>query len=319
MGSTCVLVTGANGFVGRVVCAELARRGHRVRSAVRVAAAASESAGEVVCVGSLSADTDWSDALVGVDAVVHLAARVHVMKETAADALAEYRRVNVQATDTLARAAAASRVKRLVYVSSIKVNGDVTAGTPFRAFDPPQPSDAYGVSKHEAEEALWRVAAATGLEVAVVRPPLVYGPGVRGNFLRLLKLVSRGFPLPFGAVHNKRSMIYSANLASALATCATHPRSGGQTYLVSDGEDLSTPDLIRRVAQALGTRPHLWQVPPALLRLGGAVTGKADEVTRLVGSLTVDSAPIRESLGWSPPYDVAEGLSETAGWFKMRL
>jgi UDP-glucose 4-epimerase len=208
-----VLLTGANGFVGRRLCSELARVGHHVRAAVREPGRARDLPGEVVAVGSLESDVDWSGALTDVDVVVHLAARVHVMRESAAEPLAEFRAVNVRATESLARAAAARGVKRLVYVSSIKVNGEGTALRPYGPDDTPAPSDPYGVSKWEAERALHAIARATGLEVTVVRPPLVYGPGVGGNFLRLLKLVRRGIPLPFGAIENRRSMIYSGNLA----------------------------------------------------------------------------------------------------------
>jgi len=310
-----VLVTGANGFVGARLCSELARQGHQVRAAVRDSARVVDLSGEVVVTGALGTATDWSAALEGVDAVVHLAARVHVLRDTAADPVAEYRVVNVEATQGLARAAAARGVKRLVFASSIKVNGEATGDRPFRHDDVPAPADPYGVSKWEAECALHRISHETGLEVVVVRPPLVYGPGVGGNFRRLLKLVVRGMPLPFGAVDNRRSMIYNGNLANALAACSFHPDAAGKTYLVSDGEDLSTADLVRRLAAALGVTARLLPVPPQILRLAGALTGRTAEIDRLTGSLRVDSAPIRTELGWGAAYSMQEGLADTAGWF----
>jgi nucleoside-diphosphate-sugar epimerase len=271
--------------------------------------------GNVVAVGSIGAETDWSPAVAGVDAIVHLAARVHVMQETERDSLEAFRKTNVAATAALARAAAAHGVKRLVYVSSIKVNGEATARKPFTADDPASPQDAYAMSKYEAERELRTVAAATGLDVTIVRPPLVYGPGVRGNFLRLLNLVQRGIPLPLGAIDNHRSMIYNGNLAHALVACALHSNARGKTYLVADAEDLSTPELVRFIGVGLGKPTRLWSVPPQILRVGGAALGRSAEIDRLIGSLVVDSSPIRRELAWSPPYAAADALTETAKWF----
>lgn len=313
-----VLVTGANGFVGRPLCVDLARRGLRVRAVVRDDQRSRDLPGEIVPIGTMSAHTDWSSAMQGVHAVVHLAARVHVMSEHAVDPLSEFRAINVGVTEGLARAAARCGVERFVLVSSIKVNGEATAERSFTPEDPPAPRDPYGISKREAEDLLWRVAQETGLGVTIVRPPLVYGPEVRGNFLRLLRLIERGVPLPFGLVHNCRSMVYRENLTSALIACAIHPGAAGQTYLVSDGEDLSTRSLIMRLAQAMGTRALLFPVPVPLLTLAGALTGNVAEVGRLVGSLTVDNANLRRTLDWKPPFTVAEGLAETARWFSAR-
>jgi nucleoside-diphosphate-sugar epimerase len=313
-----ILVTGANGFVGRCVCGELSRRGYAVRAAVRGEDRGRGLADEIVAVGDLGPGTDWSRAVTDIDAIIHLAARVHVMKETAADPLHAFRAANVRATESLAQAAADRGVKRFVYVSSIKVNGEETAGQPFTPDNPARPCDPYGVSKWEGEQVLRRVADATHLEVTVVRPPLVYGPGVGGNFLRLLKLVQRGIPLPFGAIDNHRSMIYNRNLASALIVCALHPNASGKTYLVADGEDLSTRELVRRLATALGQPARLLPVPPRMLRLAGALIGADAEVDRLIGSLRVDSTPIRTELAWSPPYAIADALEETAKWFRGR-
>ena len=286
-----------------------------MRAAVRDSARAFGLCAEIVPVGSLDGQTRWAYAVEDVDVIIHLAARVHVMRETTHDSSAAFDVVNCVATRNLAAAAAAGGVRRLIYVSSIKVNGESTCFGPFTPEDAPLPTDAYAMSKWKAEMALWEVAHSSGLEIAIVRPPLVYGPGVRGNFLRLLKLVQLGLPLPFGAVCNRRSMIFNGNLANALIACAMHPAAPSKTYLVSDGEDLSTSDLVRRLAAALGKRARLLPVPRGLLQLGGALTGKGAEVGRLIGSLQVDSSRIRSDLGWTPPSSVEEGINATARWF----
>jgi UDP-glucose 4-epimerase len=311
-----VLVTGASGFVGTAVREALAQRGHALRLAVRRTAVAA-GADETVPVGDIDDATDWTAALAGVDAVVHLAARVHVMHETATDALTEFRRVNTAGTERLARAAAAAGVRRFVYASSIKVNGEGTGPRPYTRDDRPAPKDPYGVSKWEAEQALARVAADTGLEVVVVRPPLVYGPGVRGNFLRLLKVARLGLPLPFGAAKNLRSLVYVKNLADLLATAVAHPAAPGKTYLASDGDDLSTAQLCTQLARALGKTPRLLPVPVALLRAAAGAAGRTAEFQRLFGSLQVDPSPATTELGWRPPFGVAQGLAETCAWFAL--
>jgi nucleoside-diphosphate-sugar epimerase len=306
------LVTGANGFVGKALCDELSEQGYAVRGAVRSAKVVIEQCERVVT-GEFDNNTDWATALTGVDVVIHLAARVHVMHETSIDPLAAFRQVNVAGTENLARQAARAGVKRLVYVSSIKVNGEATDGVRrFSESDAPNPQDPYGISKMEAEQALHRVAAETGLEVVINRPPLVYGAGVKGNFAQMLKVLAKGIPLPLASVHNLRSLVYVGNLVDALILCATHPAAVGQTYLVSDGEDVSTPDLLRQLGVAMGHPARLLPCPQALLRLGGRVTGKADQVERLLGSLQVDSGKIRRELGWMPPYTVSRGLQATA-------
>ena len=312
-----MLVTGANGFVGQALCAELLRRGYAVRGAVRTASIANLVFSNVV--GEIGADTDWSATLDGVEVVIHLAARVHVMRDTVTDPLAEFRRVNVAGTEHLARCAAAGGVKRLVYVSSIKVNGEEThEEEKFSAADEPAPLDPYGVSKWEAEQALHRVAQETGLEVVIVRPPLVYGPGVKGNFAQMLSVVAKGMPLPFASVHNRRSLIYVDNLADALIVCASHPVAAGQTYLVSDGEDISTPDLLRQLAAAMGVSSRLFPCPSAWLRLAGKLAGKSQQLERLLGSLQVDGDKIRRDLNWMPPYSLQQGLRATAEWYRTR-
>lgn len=315
---TSFLVTGANGFVGSALCAELEHRDAYVRGAVRVLSDSFETLSyDPVAVGDLGAGTGWAIALHGIDVIVHLAARVHVMHENAADPMAAFREVNVAGTERLARAAASSGVRRLVYVSSIKVNGELTSEIPFAEADTPAPQDPYGISKYEAELALHNVAKETGLEVVIVRPPLVYGPGVGGNFLRLLKLVSQGVPLPLASIQNQRSMVYLGNFVDALIICATHQAAADKTYLVSDGEDISTPLLMHSIANLMGKRSWLWPLPPSLLQLAGKMTGKINEVERLIGSLQIDSSKIRSELGWMPPYSMQQGLSETVHWFEQ--
>jgi nucleoside-diphosphate-sugar epimerase len=330
MEQPAVLVTGANGMVGRALCSALRARGSRVRAALRQAYRFPGSGGAIldsVVIGEIGPETSWRAALQGVGCVVHLAARVHVMRETAADPLAEYRRVNTSGTERLARMAAEAAVKRFVFVSTVKVNGEKSPPTslsqggsrPFSEADSPNPQDAYGISKWEAEQALARVASGTGLEVVILRPPLVYGPGVKGNFLSLLNALYRAVPLPLGSVKNRRSLIYLGNLVDAIALCVSHPQAAGQTFLVSDGEDLSTSELIRRVADALGRPARLLPLPPALLKLAGSVTGKSGGVARLTESLRVDNSKIRAELKWSPPYSMEEGLRETAAWFRATV
>lgn len=261
----------------------------------------------------LGENADWSKALSGAGVVVHTAARVHQMRDSAADPLAEFRAVNTLGTLTLARQAAAAGVKRFLFVSSIKVNGEETApGAPFTALDRPNPRDAYGVSKAEAEAGLRAIGSETGMEIVVVRPVLVYGPGVRANFQTMMRWVARGVPLPFGAIHNLRSLVARDNLVDLLGTCVFHAAAANRTFLVSDGEDLSTPELIRRLSAAMGKRARLIPVPVAALTAAAKLAGKGDVVHRLVSSLQVDIAPTRETLGWTPPVQADRALAETA-------
>lgn len=308
-----VLVTGAAGFVGHALCEALAASGRRYRPAVRARGAALRDA---VAVGEIGPETDWRAALEGVGCVVHLAARTHVMAETTADPLGAYRRVNVAGTERLARAAAAHGARRLVFLSSVKVNGERTGERAFTEEDAPRPEDAYGISKREAEQALARVAANSGLEVAILRAPLVYGPGVKGNFLRLLRLVARGMPLPLGAVNNRRSLVYVGNLVSAIILAIDAPAAAGATYLLADGEDLSTPALVRALARALGVNARVPAVPLGALKLLAAAAGRRAELARLTDSLQVDSLRIRRELGWRPPFTLAQGLERTAKWYR---
>ncbi len=307
-----VLVTGANGFVGRVLCTALTQHGYAVRGAVRSSAASTQA--PCVAVGEITEQTDWSLALTDVDVVIHLAARVHVMRDTAVDPLAEFRRVNTAGTEHLARCAAASGVKRFVFVSSIGVNGAETFQQPYTALDRASPHSPYAVSKYEAELGLQALAAETGLEVVIIRPPLVYGPSAPGNFGSLMRWLKRGVPLPLGAIHNQRSLVSLDNLVDLLVTCITHPAAANQTFLVSDGEDVSTTELLRRMGQALGRPARLVPVPASWLKLAAAMVGKPDVAQRLCGSLQVDIEKTRRLLGWTPPLSLDEGLKRAAGW-----
>jgi UDP-glucose 4-epimerase len=264
---------------------------------------------EPLIVGSIDRATNWTEALREVDAVFHLAARVHVMKDTAVDSLAEFRKVNVLGTLNLARQAAAVGVKRFVFVSSVKVNGESTpVGQAFTEADEPNPQDAYAVSKFEAEQGLREIAADTGMAVVIIRPPLVYGPGIKANFAALMRAVQRGWPLPLGAVRNQRSLVALDNLVDFVVTCITHPQAVNQTFLVSDGQDLSTTELVRGMAHAAGVPARLLPVPVWALQAGATLLGKGDAVQRLCGNLQVDISKARQLLGWVPPVSVDEGL-----------
>jgi nucleoside-diphosphate-sugar epimerase len=264
-------------------------------------------------IGEIGPDTDWQEALSNIDAVLHLAGRAHVMNESGSDPLAAYRRINRDGTKRLAEASADAGVKRLVFLSSIKVNGERTSDRPYSESDAPQPEDAYGQSKWEGEQALRET---PGLETVVVRTPLVYGPHVKGNFRSLLNICTKAVPLPLGGLQNRRSLIYVGNLADALIRCVEHPEAAGGLYLVRDGDDVSTTALINSTAGALGKRARLFPVPALLLRAGGALAGKTGMVSRLIESLEVDDSAIRRDLDWTPPFTMVQGLNETAIWYK---
>ena len=311
-----LLVTGATGMVGGATCAALHRRGWPVLAAVRqVSAAVLPSLPyEVVQMGSMDDQTCWASVLPGIGVVVHLAARVHVMHDTVPDPLAAFRAVNVEGTLNLARQAAASGVKRFVFISSVKVNGECTH--PEQAFseaDAPNPRDAYGQSKHEAEQSLRQLADKTGMEVVIIRPSLVYGPGVKANFAALMRAVQRGWPLPLGAVHNQRSLVALDNLVDFIVTCITHPKAANQTFLVSDGQDLSTTELVRGMALAAGVPARLLPVPVWALQAGATLLGQGDAVQRLCGNLQVDISKAQQLLGWVPPISIEEGLRRVVG------
>jgi nucleoside-diphosphate-sugar epimerase len=310
-----ILLTGASGFVGRATLRAAFEAGHEVRAVVREAAAPAPRA-HVVRISDLASYTGWRDALDGVDAVVHLAARVHVMRDRAADPLGAFRAVNVVGTRRLASAAAEAGVGRFVFVSSVKVHGESSHDAPLTADSPRAPADAYGRSKAEAEDALREIESHAGLGVVVVRPPLVYGPGVGANFLTLLKAVNRGWPLPLGGVHNRRSLLFVDNLADLLLLAASHPNAAGRALLVADGPPVATPELIRRMGRALDRPVRMPAVPESWLRLAGRVTGRSASVDRLLGSLEVDDSPTRRLLDWREPVTADEGLRRTADWFR---
>jgi len=308
-----VLLTGATGFVGAPLLRSLqANPTLTVRVALRRPAEPGSLEADWQAVGEISAQTDWRSALAGIDVVIHLAARVHVMRDEASDPLQSFLRVNTDATLHLARQAVAAGVRRLVFLSSVKVNGEQTlAGRPFRADDAALPEDAYAISKHRAELGLREIAQATGLEVVIIRPPLVYGPGAKANFAALVDAVARGIPLPLGGIHNNlRSLVGIDNLVDLVTTCITHPQAANQTFLVSDGEDVSTADLVRRLARAMDRPARLLPVPAWALKAGAAALGRSAAAQRLCGNLQVDITSTRERLGWTPPLSLDEGLRQ---------
>ena len=307
-----ISVTGANGFVGRYLSAAMISRGLTVQGLSRTSCKSENGISHIVVTG-IDIDTVWRHALLGCDAIVHLAARVHVMHETTTNPLAEFRRVNVDGTLNLARQAAAAGVRRFVFISSVKVNGESTqTGVPFTADDTPAPLDAYGISKMEAEQGLRELAIQTGMEVVIIRPPLVYGPGVKANFAAMMRWLQRGVPLPLGAIHNQRSLVAIDNLVDLIVLCLKHPAAANQTFLVSDGEDVSTTELLFRMGRAMGRPARLLPVPSSVLKLAGALLGKSDVVQRLCGSLQVDITKTQDLLGWTPPVSLGEGLRRTA-------
>lgn len=308
-----VLLTGATGFVGRAVQQRIVADGqYDLTIAVRRAVPTANTV-RVVQVPELTAQTDWSAALQGVDVVVHSAARVHVMNDLSTDPLAEFRKVNVDGTLALARQAVAAGVKRFVFVSSIKVNGEKTElGSPYFADDRPNPVDPYGVSKYEAEQALLALAQETGLEVVIVRPVLVYGPGVKANFRNMMKWVSRGVPLPLGAIHNKRSLVALDNLVDLILTCAEHPAAVNQVFLASDGNDLSTTQILQQLGVAMNKPTRLLPVPMSWLGFAFGLLGKRKFSQRLCGSLQVDITKNQQLLGWKPSVSVEDAMFKTA-------
>jgi nucleoside-diphosphate-sugar epimerase len=306
-----ILVTGANGLVGRVLCSVLDQDGKQVIRTVR----ASPTPWEMP-VGDINEKTDWLVALSqGIDVVVHLAAQTPLADSEVEAAANRYHQVNTVGTANLARQCAKHGVKRFVLISTVKVLGEGKI-EPYRDDDLAVPADTYAISKWGAEQALRQIAAETGMEVVVLRPPLIYGPEVKGNFLRLMQAIKRRRPLPLGGIQNRRSLIYLGNLVDVIRVCLTHPKAAGKTFLVSDGDDVSTPELIRRVAVALGQRPFLLPVPVSWIKCVGAFLGKKAAVERLIGSLYVDIAPLQEQLGWIPPYTMQAGLETTARWYR---
>lgn len=312
-----ILVTGASGFVGKCLVSKLIQAGIQTKACVRLGLSAQHGLLETIAGVDLLTITDLRPLFEGVSVIIHTAARVHVMHERSQDPLTEFRRMNVETTLSLARQAAQFGVKRFVFVSSIKVNGEHTmSGQKFTADMPPNPQDAYGISKLEAERGLLEIAKQTGLEVVIVRAPLVYGSGVRANFAKMMRWVARGIPLPFGMVlDNRRSMVGLDNLVDLLILCTRHKSATNQIFLVSDGEDLSTADLIARLGSALCVPARLVPVPVGWLMRGANLTGLSAPAQRLLGSLQVDMAKTSELLGWIPPYSVEEELRRTVQGF----
>jgi nucleoside-diphosphate-sugar epimerase len=316
-----ILITGATGFLGQNLCSAALDRNYSIRATTRSASKPHRHPEiESIPISSI-AEPLPETALKGLEVIVHLAARVHVMNDTTSDPLAAHRQINTAATLSLARQAAQHGVKRFIYLSSIKVNGEggIDIDRPYTEQDPPQPIDPYGQSKWEAEQGLKQIAAETGLEIVIIRPPLIYGAKVKGNFQQLLRIIQRGIPLPLGSINNHRSLVYVGNLVDAILTCITHPAAKNQTFLVSDGNDLSTPALILGLAKYVEKPdwmnaielPTLLSIPPQLLVFCGKLVGQTSSVERLIGSLTVDSTHIQTTLDWKPPFSVNEGLRAT--------
>ena len=315
-----ILVTGATGFVGRALVSQLLcdKKYRIVTSNRRSYRDVYQDVQEFI--GELAPTTDWTDALTGVDTVVHLGARVHVMDRKKANEIDLFRYVNVGGTLKLARQAAAMRSKRFIFLSTIKVNGEATQECrPFTELDCPNPSGAYGISKREAEEGLRAISVETGMEVVIIRPVLIYGPGVKANFISLIKWLLRYGPLPLAKVNNKRSLLALPNLIDLLIRCIEHPAAANQTFLVSDGEDVSTPELARRLGKALGVSAVLFPVPISMLEAAAAFLGKRGAMQRLCMSLQIDDTKVREMLQWTPHTSLDEGLRLTAEWYSQRV
>lgn len=305
-----ILVTGSQGFVGQALCKYLTEKRYDVISAVRISAGLQNE----YAIGNISANTYWQPALKNINTVIHLAARVHQMHDNAINPLTEFRQLNVDSTLNLARQAAESGVKRIVFTSTIKVNGEGSK-TPYKESDTPKPEDPYAISKWEAEQGLLEISRQTGIEIVIVRPPLVYGPGAKGNFASLVSWVRKGWPLPFGSVRNQRSLIALENLVSFLALCADNtlsPLAANQTFVIADGEDISTPDLLKKVAYAHRVKSRLISIPSCIFKVAGQLMGKQAEVDRLLSSLLVDSTKARELLGWRPIISMDEQLRKIA-------
>ncbi|MBS3186412.1 SDR family oxidoreductase [Pseudomonas sp. PCH44] len=309
-----VLLTGGSGFVGKAVLERIAAMGDvDVVAAMRCQPTSLPAGVSIHLFDDLGSEAAWPEQSESFDVVIHCASRVHVMNEVAADPLAEFRKVNVQATLAFARRAAAAGVKRFVFISSIKVNGEGTKpGLPYRAEDMPAPQDPYGVSKREAEDQLRQLAVETGMELTIIRPVLVYGPGVKANFHNMMRWLDRQVPLPFGAIDNRRSLVALDNLVDLIVTCCTHPGAANQTFLVSDGRDVSTTELLLQMAKALGKPARLLPIPVSMLVLCANLLGRRALSQRLCGSLQVDITPTCRRLGWTPPVTFEQALCKTA-------
>lgn len=295
-----ILLTGVTGFVGNRLLTMLKEKGHQCRAAIRRPSSTVDVQTDSVVVGEIDAQTDWHEAVKDMDVVVHLAARVHVMNDQSDNPLLEFRKINLEGTRSIAEAAVKAGVKRFVYISSIKVNGEATNGSSFTAQDVPSPSDPYAISKWEAEKALQEISKQTGLEVVVVRPPLVYGPGVKANFLNLIRLVRKRIPLPLAGIKNKRTLVARDNLADLIMTCCEHPAAPGHVFLAGDDESVSTAELITKIANSFAQRSPVFYFPPKLMAWAASLLGKQAVWHRLSGSLEVDNSEAKKVMAWQP-------------------
>lgn len=314
-----VLVTGANGFVGRALCQLLAENtSHEIIAAVRRQTDDLITASKIVEIEAIDANTNWQAALQGVDVIVHLAGRAHVMRENADNVMAIYRTINTQGTHHLAQQAMQAGVKRFIYISSIKVNGEGQAtinDASYQPDDTPNPHDAYAISKAEAESAITSLCTGSTMQYVILRPPLIYGSGVKANFLQLIKLVHSGVPLPFGCLHNQRDMIYIKNFCDVIQHCITHPQAANKIYLPSDNAPVSTPALANALALAMRQKAKLLPIPMWALKTAFLLLGKTKAFSRLSGSLMVDSSALTQDLQWHPPYTLQQGVQATVDWF----
>jgi len=313
-----ILVTGANGFICRNLCPVLKEKGYYVRGAVRGEAHDVSGADEYIKVGNINESTDWQQTLDGVDTVIHLAARVHVISDLSDTSVEIFRKINVRGTERLALSAAKAGVRRFIFISSIGVNGDSSQNKTFTEDSIPNPVGAYAVSKWEAENVLKKIGDSTGMEIVILRPPLIYGPGVKANFKNLIKLAGSGMPLPFKKINNLRSFLYIGNLIDIIDICIKHPMAIGETFIISDGQDISTPDLIKMISCIMGKKSSLFYLHPGILKALCKIVGLETELRKLTGSLLVDSSKIRNLLGWKPPFTMEDGLRETVKNFKAK-
>jgi nucleoside-diphosphate-sugar epimerase len=311
-----VLVTGASGFIGRALCNRILAEGWFFRGTTRSLSNLENLPKnyEIVETGPIGPKTNWEIALEDIDTVVHLAAHVHVMNASDSNQNSIYRRVNTEGSQELAKIAVKKKVRKFIYLSSIKVNGEGKKSA-YSESDEPKPSDPYGLSKWEAEKVLQQIVSDSNMELVILRPPLVYGPGVKANFLQLIKIIEKGLPLPLANVKNRRSFIFMGNLIDIIIACIQNPKAAGETFLVSDGKDISTPDLIRQLALALGKSPLLFSAPTPLLKQLSRLVGMPELTNRLLDSLWIDISKIQKRLNWMPPYDLEEGLRITADWY----
>ncbi len=306
------VITGATGFVGQPLCQALEAKGHTV---LGIAKNPNNNSQTPLVSLNINANTEWDELLANTQTVIHLAARVHIMNDTASDPLQSFREINTTATLRLAVAAANAGVRRFIFLSSIKVNGEFTTNQPFDEHSPAAPVDPYGISKHEAEEGLRKIAVVTSMEVVIIRPPLIYGPGVKANFLRLLSAAVRGIPLPLAGIKNRRSLVALDNLVDFIITCIDHPKAANETFLISDGTDLSTSELIHTIAQEAKQKERLFSLPLPLMQLGAALFGKKPMLERLTQSLQIDSSKARARLQWQPPQTTQQAIAETVAWY----